>query len=293
MDSPAFVALGVPAVLAALGFILLASQMPAMSLGRALRVRNRKQLPTLTDDAAWNGAVVVLQAPLAAAERVALGELWLEMARAEHASVPAFAQLGLQLSALGAPPQLIAATHRAALEEIEHARRSFAIATAITGAPCSAGPIPALAYAKPADIDLPRLAVESLVDGCLAEGLAADIAARGAELADEPAITDFLATIAREEATHAELAWQLLAWALERGGVRAHRAVTLGLSRVAIATCPPAAGHAGRAAKRSPALLARFGHLDQETLARLFTARTAAVCERARRLLAAPQRQAA
>jgi hypothetical protein len=274
----------------AIGAVVLAGSRPALSFGRALRIRNRKQLPAASKGSGWSGEAVALQMPLSDTERAALGELWLEMARAEHASVPAFSQLGLQLSALGAPAPLLIATHRAALEEIEHARRCFAIASAIRGAPCTAGAIPALAYARPGVIDLPRLAVESLIDGCLAEGVAAELAERGAALAEEPAVREFLATIARDEAAHAELAWQVVSWAVERGGGRVRRAVTLSLSRIALTPCPAATSPRAL----SPALLARYGQLEQEALAQVFAARAAEVIARARQLLAAtPERQAA
>src|SRR5690606_32069497 len=49
-----------------------------------------------------------------------LGAAWLEVARAEHASVASFQRLGLELLQLGAPLDLIRDAARAALDEIEH-----------------------------------------------------------------------------------------------------------------------------------------------------------------------------
>ena len=52
------------------------------------------------------------------------------MAGAEIAS---FARTSLDLLALGAPADLVAETHRAALDEIEHARIAYALASAFSG----------------------------------------------------------------------------------------------------------------------------------------------------------------
>ena len=71
--------------------------------------------------------------------RAALEEIWGDAARAEHASVPAFSRLSLTLAALGAPAQLIEGAHRAALDEIEHARLSFGLAGAYAGTTVAVG----------------------------------------------------------------------------------------------------------------------------------------------------------
>lgn len=101
------------------------------SKGRVLRVRSRAQLPEAARGSDWSGDPVALRGELSAPERRTLGELWLLTARMEHASVAAFSQLGLHLAALGAPARLLEATHRAALDEIRHARACFAIVHAI------------------------------------------------------------------------------------------------------------------------------------------------------------------
>jgi hypothetical protein len=70
-----------------------------------------------------------------------------------------------------------------------------------------------------------RLAVESWLDGCLSEGRAAAQAERAAELATDPQARATMRTIACDELRHAELAWAILAWGLERGEERVHTAV--------------------------------------------------------------------
>ncbi|MGN6110318.1 MAG: ferritin-like domain-containing protein, partial [Kofleriaceae bacterium] len=116
--------------------------------------------------------------------------------------------------------ELVERTHLAALDEIRHARRCFAIASAYAGTAISAGPITELQKVEASTIDPIRLAIGTLVDGCVAEGVAAEVARIASESAADPVVKDALATIARDEATHAELGWSVLAWCLDRRGVR-------------------------------------------------------------------------
>lgn len=257
-----------------------------MTKGRVLRIKNRARLPELATGDGWSAQPVTLQLDLPAAERAVLGELWLLTARMEHASVAAFSQLSLHLSALGAPARLLAATHRAALEEIDHAQQCFAIASAITGVVHTAGPIAALGGGGDggggSTIDLTRLAIGSLVDGCLAEGIASDVAARGETMAAEPAIRATLATIAREEAGHAELAWDVLAWCLETGSDVVRTAVVTRVEALGDEVTPRLPNVLGRIDERA---LAAYGVIDQDTLGQIATARIAAVQHRARVLV--------
>ena len=60
--------------------------------------------------------------------RRARGRAWTADALLEHASVASFSRLSLALLAVGAPADLVALAHRAALDEIRHARLCFALA---------------------------------------------------------------------------------------------------------------------------------------------------------------------
>jgi hypothetical protein len=64
------------------------------------------------------------------------------MALLEHASVASFARFSLQLMAAGAPASLVEAAHRAALDEIEHARLTFRLASRYEGRALGPGPLP-------------------------------------------------------------------------------------------------------------------------------------------------------
>src|SRR5207248_1646672 len=75
-------------------------------------------------------------------DREELARSWLVEARAEHASIAAFSALSLDLMAVGAPPRLLERAHRAALDEIVHARVCFALASAYAGEELAPGAFP-------------------------------------------------------------------------------------------------------------------------------------------------------
>lgn len=190
------------------------------SKGRILRLNGKAALPTRATGTAWSDGAAPNVQHLSEEERATLAELWTLSAQMEHASVPAFSQLSLHLAALGAPSELVERTHLAALDEIRHARRCFAIASAYAGTAISAGPITELQRVEASTIDPSRLAIGTLVDGCVAEGVAAEVARIASEAAADPVVKNALAIIARDEATHAELGWSVLAWCLDHRGVR-------------------------------------------------------------------------
>ena len=161
---------------------------------------------------------------LAEERRSAMAERWIGSALLEHASIASFARFSLHLLAVGAPPELLERTQRAALDEIEHARLAFAIAGRLRGEPVGPGPIP-MAGDVLGRMDLVSVEIAATEEGCIGEALAALDADR--EAATEPTrpIADALASIARDEATHAELAFAFVRWAASTGGARVVEAV--------------------------------------------------------------------
>lgn len=187
--------------------------------GRPFRARASAFRTRTRSGDAWSSDVRPCLDDLDAATRSALAEAWAESASLEHASIAAFSSLSLDLLALGAPPELVARTHRAALDEVAHARDCFALASAYAGAPLTAAPFPEARLAPPRESDaerLRRVAVETAVDGVVGEGAAAAIARASAEAATDPVVARVLARIAEEEAAHAALASEVLDWALAR-----------------------------------------------------------------------------
>lgn len=161
-----------------------------------------------------NGAHVlpsVLALPRArGADDIAVRDHFVRAARYEASSVWTFLRLAAELAAVGAPRELIAAALDAADDEVRHAELC---AEAAGGARLAALPS---AVAQPrfttrSPHALALLAHEAWRDGCLNEGTAAREAAFTAgEACSEVAST--LATIARDEAGHAALAWAVLEW---------------------------------------------------------------------------------
>jgi hypothetical protein len=159
---------------------------------------------------------------------------WARDAASEHASVAAFARFALQLLAVGAPPDLLEAAHAAGLDEIAHARVSYAIASAYAGEAIGPAPLTITAWGGPT-ASLAAMAVETFLDGCIAETRAALVAREKAGLATDPVVRDVLVAIADDEERHAELAWKTVAWALRTGGHDVHDAVAAA-ARAALAS---------------------------------------------------------
>ena len=146
-------------------------------------------------------------------------------AQAECESVTAFLQLALELVELGAPDALIERALTAAAQEIEHARGVAALTTCFGGSVSLALPeLSPRPLPTPEDA-LTRLAVESYLDGCVGEAWAARRARDGARTARDPETCALRRRIAREESAHAELGWQLVDFAIARGGARVGEAL--------------------------------------------------------------------
>lgn len=175
--------------------------------GRPARVDGDPTFAALGEGTAWHAELGV-----EVARDPALADTWLAAARMEHASVAAFSTTVLRLMSFGAPPALIAGAHRAALDEIEHAQVAFALASAYAGRALS--PVAFVAAPCVTPMRLRDFAIETFVDGCVGETVAALDAAREAEA--QPALAAIFTKIADDEARHAALAWQIVAWCVKQ-----------------------------------------------------------------------------
>jgi hypothetical protein len=122
------------------------------------------------------------------------------------------------------------------MDEVEHARLAYALASTYGGA--SSGP-GGLAVPASVATSLADLAVETFVDGCAGEATAALVLREAADTAEDPAVHRILARMAEDEERHAELAWRTVAWALTSGGAPVHRALS---AAVATLRCEPDIG---------------------------------------------------
>jgi hypothetical protein len=290
------VGLGGPVGLGLVVLALAAAGMGGGAWGRPLRVRGRIVHPALRLGSDWSRGAVPDVCELDDASRRALEVLWLHDAQKEHASVPAFSRLSWLLSAGGAPAELIESVHRAALEEIDHARRCFALAAGYGGRAHTAEPMPDLLLAGlelRGDLWV-HLAVESLRDGCLLEDYNADIATACRAVCEDAAAGGVLAQIAREERTHAELSWRIVELAIERGGEPVRRALVAAAAELAEVARPTAVARDKQAIidRADQVALHRHGRLLDDTWAPIWAPRVAATRARLGEMLVAQPRAA-
>jgi hypothetical protein len=187
--------------------------------GRQLRRRGRILLPGVISSDHWSCIPMTVPSTV---ERTALASEWRENGRTEHASVAAFARMTLDLVALGAPPRLLAAAQQDAQDELRHTELCFSLARALDGKHASPGPFPEIVRAGNSwgsrPLALVQLAVTSLIDGALHEGLSARIVAKLAKRCELPAIREVLKEIAADEGRHAAHGWDVVEWCLREGG---------------------------------------------------------------------------
>jgi hypothetical protein len=190
--------------------------------GRQLRRFGKVLLPRLVPGSTpdWSGGFVAFDVPDEV--RSPLAAQWRENARTEHASVGAFALLTMDLLALGAPPDLLSSAHRDGLDEIRHAQACLALAAAIDGGNSRPAPFEesrrARSLPRRRTLALARLAVDSLVDGVLHEGVSARVLGRLARLTEVFEIRETVAQLAADEGRHAAHAWHVVVWCAREGG---------------------------------------------------------------------------
>ena len=141
-----------------------------------------------------------------------VGDWLAAAAHLEAASVASFARLARELSSHGAPALLVARAAEAAREERRHARALRALARAhgkrVAPAPRISG--------KPRTLE--AIAIENAVEGATRETWGAVVVAYQARTATSPTLRSTFGAIARDEASHAELAADVDTWITTRLG---------------------------------------------------------------------------
>lgn len=209
--------------------------------GRAARVAGDAVVAPVRGGRTWSDGLRPRTDGIAAATCAALRDAWQVAAQMEHASIAAFSALSLRLIALGAPADLIARTHEAALDEIRHARIAFALASAYADAPLEPARFDDVAR-LPVATTLAALARETFLDGCIEETAAAVDAALAAGTATDPVVADALRAIAEDEGRHAELAWAIVAWCVRSEPAIANELQALLAEQLAAPRAPESAG---------------------------------------------------
>lgn len=144
-------------------------------------------------------------------DRQRAAQYWEQAARLEHASVAAFSKFVLELLAFGAPAALVTDAVAAMRDEVRHAELCFGLASGYAGHALGPGPLAVQGAIQPT---LRDAVLSCVVEGCIAETVAAVEAAEALECAEDPAVRSVLARIAEDEGRHAELAFRFVRWAL-------------------------------------------------------------------------------
>jgi tRNA isopentenyl-2-thiomethyl-A-37 hydroxylase MiaE len=266
------------------GTMVLVNAFGGFRRGRQLRKNGRLQLPPLGRGTGW----VTLPSSAAAADEAdatAVAAQWRENGRTEHASVAAFARLSLDLLGLGAPARLLAQAQADGQDEIRHAELCFSLAHSLDGQAIGPVAFPAAATAGPLSrfrrLALVQLAIDSLVEGALHEGLSAAIVARLAKACETVEIQPLLAQIAEDEGRHAAHAWDVLQWCLDEGGFTVRAALD-----GAVKALPQKMASSQPAASRDGAWI-KYGIHDDRLEAEAYAKARASVVRRAEALIAA------
>lgn len=157
---------------------------------------------------------------------------WARATRMEGASVPAFLALARDLRRASAPDSLVRAALQAAREEAVHTALCTNLVNAHSDVHMHAE-IPETPAATDGSFEalLERLAVEAFWDGCVGEGSAATSADRSGLAIRDEATRLAQQTIARDEAGHADLSRDILAFCMLAGGRRVRNALGESLER--------------------------------------------------------------
>lgn len=135
-----------------------------------------------------------------------LGVYFAEAAYCEAASAVAFERLAYELAAYDAPEELVEACERARVNELRHAARLARVAEAF-----------GVEATMPRRTQLPirplvDIAMENAVEGVVRQTYGAAAASFRARTAEDPDLRALMASIARDEHEHAELAFEIARW---------------------------------------------------------------------------------
>lgn len=248
-------------------------------MGRPLVVDGAARTASACSRADWSDPVIE-PAALDEATRRFLAERYTQAALLEHASIASFARFALDLLELGAPRDLVEGAQRAMGDEIGHAASCFALARRYGGRAVGPSRLDTSGASQRTHADV---LAETVRDGCFGETLAALLAAEARDAATDPEVKRVMATIAEEEARHAELAWATIAWALAQDRSDYRRAIS-----AAFMAGPPAAPADGIPSAVNAASARAHGQLDAaETSAVYARAAEAVLGPCARAVLAA------
>jgi hypothetical protein len=191
---------------------------PMCIYGRPFLVQHHERTAPVMETASWIQGGSLQSAELPREQAVRVAEHWTRVALMEHASIAAFARFALELLSLGAPAELLLATHAALADETRHARVAFSLASRFAGHPVGPGPL-ALDGVF-AETGLEGSVAAAVLEGCIGETLASLEAAEALTSASDAGVRAALGPVVVDERCHAELAWRFVSWALSQHGSR-------------------------------------------------------------------------
>jgi Cys-rich repeat protein len=209
--------------------------------GRPFLVEGEQRMAELCASADWashTGAALGSVEALGTSQRATVAEHWARAGLMEHASIAAFARFTLQLLHLGAPRELIEQSQRAMLDETEHAKACFGLASRYLAQPLAPGRLPM--DAALADNELEAVTLMTFLEGCVGETVATLEAQAALQGARDEDVCRALTRIAADELRHAALAWRFVRWALPLGGASLERALASQLAQLAAELRDPA-----------------------------------------------------
>jgi hypothetical protein len=143
-------------------------------------------------------------------QMASVGQFFADVARLERGAVIAFRVMAAELAALGAPVRLQRAALRAARDEVRHAELMTSLARRY-----GAEPVFEQIHGRPLR-SLFAFALDNVIEGCVRETYGAACARYQATRARAADVREQLGSVARDEARHAELSWQIHEWACAR-----------------------------------------------------------------------------
>jgi len=191
--------------------------------GRAFTIEGQARVAETMSREDWCGNDSTTPNDVDDVTRLALAEAWRRDAQMEHASIASFARFTLELLALGTPADLISASQSASLDEVQHARLCFALASRFSGRAIGPGPLDMTHALR--ESSLAECAGWTVIEGCIGETIAALTARAQLDVAEDNEARRALLQIAEDEERHAALAWRFVAWALSTGGVSVRASV--------------------------------------------------------------------
>ena len=206
-------------------------QLGGCAIGRPFLVENEARTANIVPRTDWRDEQEPNVVGLDERIRRELAQAWEHTAQMEHASIAAFARFSLELLGLGAPSDLIMRTNAAMVDETNHSRMAFALASAYRGEPLGPGRL-SLEGALAQGDDVAGFVQRLIREGCVGETVAAVEAGEAADRAMDPVVRKTLDTIATDESMHADLAWRTLLWTLKTFGSNVREVIRCELARL-------------------------------------------------------------